>query len=126
MAAAAFSGDWVGNAMQHPGNSHFLMALGRHSEGHVVETLDDMLRDVNAAVLRTGKKGTITLKLTVSPNGDKGVEVNFDADAKAPRLSYGKAFYFKTDEGDLTREAPHLNLTPTGPSGVVNGGRSNG
>lgn len=88
------------------GNSHFLMALGRHDEGSVVETADDALRDVIAAVLRTGKKGSVAITMEVEPNGQKGLEVSCKLQAKAPQVAFGKSFYFTNTNGDLTRTSP--------------------
>lgn len=92
--------------MTHEGNSHFLMALGRHDEGSVVETADEALRDVISQVMRTGKKGSVTLTMEVEPNGPKGLEVSCKLAAKAPQLAFGKSFYFTNQSGDLTRTPP--------------------
>ncbi len=54
------------------GNSHFLMAIGRIDGGHAIEVADEQLRDVISAVTRTGKKGTVTVTLEISPNGETG------------------------------------------------------
>ena len=59
-------------------NSHFLMAIGRIDGGLPVEVADGCLRDVIASVQRTGKKGSVTVTLEVSPNGEMG----FAASAK--------------------------------------------
>jgi len=89
------------------GNSHFLMALGRHDGGHVIETADQQLRDVIAAVMRTGKKGSVTMTMSVGTNGDTGLEVSCKVKATAPEVEFGKSFYFMGREGDLTRNAPN-------------------
>ena len=90
------------------GNSHFLMALGRHDGGHVVETADQQLRDVIASVLRTGKKGSVAITMAVAPNGETGLEVSCKVSAKAPDVEFGKSFYYMDRQGDLTRQAPDL------------------
>lgn len=102
--------------MQHPGNSHFLMALGRHDGGGVVETADEALREVISAVLRTGKKGKVSITMDVSPNGERGLEVSCSVAATAPRVAFGKSFYFQNESGDLTREAPSRELNLTHPA----------
>ena len=91
------------------GNSHFLMAIGRIDGGMLIENADSQLRDVTAAVQRTGKKGTVTVTLEVSPNGETGLEVTAKLAAKAPQVNFGKSFFF-TDprSGDLTRNTPQL------------------
>lgn len=109
--------------MQHPGNSHFLMALGRHDAGGVVETADEALREVISAVLRTGKKGKVAISMEVSRNGENGLEISCSVSATAPRLSFGKSFYFSNEQGDLTRDAPSRELNLTHPR-FMKGGRS--
>lgn len=94
------------------GNSHFLMALGRHDGGAVVETADEQLREVIAAVNRTGKKGAVSITVNVAPNGDRGLEVSCTVAAKAPAVDFGKAFYFIGKGGDLSRTPPpHIQET---------------
>ena len=96
--------------MKHTGNSHFLMALGRAGAGGVVETADEVLREVVSAVLKTGKKGKVSITMNVAPNGDKGLEVSCDVSATAPRMSFGKSFFFGDEDNNLTRESPRLDL----------------
>ncbi|HMR51217.1 MAG TPA: hypothetical protein PKA33_01565 [Amaricoccus sp.] len=88
------------------GNSHFLMALGRHDGGLVIETADQQLREVVAAVLRTGKKGSVSVTLEVAPNGESGLEVSCKVTAKAPAVSFGRSFYYTDRAGDLSRKPP--------------------
>lgn len=88
------------------GNSHFLMALGRHDGGTVVEVADQQLREIISAVHRTGKKGSVSITMTVAPNGEMGLEVSCAVTAKAPGVQFGRSFYFIGRDGDLSREAP--------------------
>ncbi len=90
------------------GNSHFLMAVERIDGGMVVETADQALRDVIQAVQRSGKKGSVTLTLEISPNGEMGFEANAKVSAKAPQVQFAKSFFFMGRGGDLTREAPNM------------------
>lgn len=90
------------------GNSHFLMALGRIDGGHAVEVADEQLREVIAAVHRTGKKGSVTVTLEVAPNGEMGFAASVKVTAKAPQHAFGQSFFFLGSDGALTREAPSL------------------
>lgn len=90
------------------GNSHFLMAVGRIDGGLPVETADEQLRNVIAAVQRTGKKGSVTVTLEVSPNGEMGFAASAKVRAKAPQVNFGQSFFFMGRDGDLTREAPSM------------------
>jgi len=103
------------------GNSHFLMAIGRIDGGLPVETADQQLRDVIGAVQRTGKKGTVTLTLEISPNGEMGFAASAKVSAKAPQIDFGQSFFFMGHNGDLTRESPTMEQM-----GLMKGGRVDG
>jgi hypothetical protein len=90
------------------GNSHFLMAIGRIDGGLPVEIADSCLRDVIAAVQRTGKKGTVTVTLEVAPNGEMGFAASAKVQAKAPQINFGQSFFFADRSGNLTRSAPDM------------------
>lgn len=87
-------------------NSSFLMALERHDEGQVVETLDELIAEVTSAVIRTGKKGKVALNMSIAPNGDRGIEVTYETKATAPQLAFSKSFYFRAPDGGLSRTPP--------------------
>ncbi|SDY00428.1 hypothetical protein SAMN04488238_1752 [Roseicitreum antarcticum] len=90
------------------GNSHFLMAIGRIDGGLAIETADQALKDVIAAVQRSGKKGSVTVSLDVSPNGEMGFAASAKVTAKAPQVNFGQSFFFMGRDGALTREAPSM------------------
>jgi hypothetical protein len=90
------------------GNSHFIMAVGRIDGGLPVEIADQQLRDVIAAVQRTGKKGSVTITLEVAQNGEMGIASTAKVTAKAPQISFGQSFFFTDREGNLTRNAPSM------------------
>lgn len=88
------------------GNSHFLMAVGRIDGGLAIETADQKLVEVIQSVQRTGKKGSVTLTLEVSPNGEMGFAATAKVTAKAPNVDFGQSFFFMGRDGTLTRQAP--------------------
>lgn len=90
------------------GNSHFLMAIGRVDGGLPIETADAQLREVIAAVQRTGKKGSVSITLEVAPNGELGFAASAKVTAKAPQINFGQSFFFMGRNGDLTRTAPDM------------------
>jgi hypothetical protein len=94
--------------MNTEGNSHFLMAIGRIDGGMPIETADQQLKDVTDAVLRTGKKGTVTVTLEVSPNGDQGIAATVKVTARAPTVNFGQSFFYTDPKGHLTRQAPDM------------------
>lgn len=103
------------------GNSHFLMAIGRIDGGLPVEIADQKLRDVIAAVQRTGKKGTVTVSLEVAPNGELGFAASAKVTAKAPQIAFGQSFFFMDRNGDLTRSAPDMQSLGLMSEEKVNG-----
>lgn len=90
------------------GNSHFLMAIGRIDGGLAVEVADEKLRDVLAAVQRTGKKGSVSITIEIAANGEMGFAASAKVAAKAPMIDFGQSFFFVDRKGDLTRNAPDL------------------
>lgn len=102
-------------------NSHFLMAVGRIDGGLPVETADAQLRDVIAAVQRTGKKGTVTVTLEIAPNGEMGFAASAKVSAKAPQIDFGQSFFFMGRNGDLTRESPSMQQMGLMKGESVNG-----
>jgi len=90
------------------GNSHFLMAVGRIDGGMPVEVADQQLKDVADAVLRTGKKGSVTVTLELAPNGEQGITATAKVAAKAPTVNFGQSFFYTDKRGHLTRQAPDM------------------
>lgn len=103
------------------GNSHFIMAVGRIDGGLPVEVADQQLRDVIAAVQRTGKKGSVTVTLEIAQNGEMGIASTAKVTAKAPLISFGQSFFFTDGQGNLTRTAPTM-----GDLGMFKGEKSHG
>ncbi|MEE4209686.1 MAG: hypothetical protein V2I43_10500 [Parvularcula sp.] len=97
------------------------MAIGRIDGGLPIETADAQLRDVIAAVQRTGKKGTVTVTLEVAPNGEMGFAASAKVTAKAPLINFGQSFFFMGRDGDLTRSAPEMTQL-----GLMKGEKANG
>lgn len=48
-------------------NSAFLMAIGRHDGGNLVENVDEMLSAAIKDVVRYGQKATVTVTMTITP-----------------------------------------------------------
>lgn len=88
--------------------------------GKVAADCNKKFNEVLAAVIDTGGKGELTIKLLIAPSkfamGGAVVEVEtkHECKLKKPELAVGKAFFFVTQEGDLTRHDPdqeELELT---------------
>ena len=92
-------------------------------QGKVAQNCNEKFNEVLAAVIETGGKGELTIKLMIKPSkmgmGAAVVEVELDHDIKLkkPELEIGKSFFFVTQEGALSRDDPDqaamFNAEPT-------------
>ena len=77
--------------------------------GETVEQAAEKIRDVARSVIDTGNGGSVTIKLSFAPNGKRdlqAVKVTGAVTATMPKQPKTDAFFFVTDEGDLTRQNP--------------------
>lgn len=75
-------------------------------KGRVLDELSSRLAEVVGAVRETDKKGSLTLKITVSPrSGDDTVDVEAVTTAVVPKPDHAGVF-FVTDKNALTRDDP--------------------
>lgn len=80
--------------------------------GQVASDVNCKFNELVKAVLETGSKGELTIKLLVIPSkyalGGAVVEVETEHECKAkkPELKLGKSTFFVTKEGRLTRDHP--------------------
>lgn len=72
----------------------------------VYDDLTAQLHEVVAAVAETHKKGSVTLKIDVAPNGETSVFVQANFTAKVPRPSKRQAVFFVDASGNLLRNDP--------------------
>ncbi|MFE4718365.1 hypothetical protein ACFRLW_18360 [Streptomyces sp. NPDC056728] len=88
----------------------FAVFLLQHSRGEAHGQISGELRELLAAVQEHGRKGSLTVKVTVEP--PKGhvdgapVLVTIESDVKAPRPIAPPAMYFVDDDGRPTRNDP--------------------
>lgn len=80
--------------------------------GAVASDCNAKFNEVLKAVLDTGGKGELTIKLTVKPSkmGMGGavieVETAHECKVKKPEFDVGRSFFFVTRQGELTRDDP--------------------
>jgi hypothetical protein len=65
----------------------------------------DLIREVTEAVEKTGKDGTVTIKITIRKEG-KIAAVSAAVDAKRPQPATREMLYHFTPENNLSREDP--------------------
>lgn len=86
----------------------FTDVLGQIRKGAVTEELNKALLAVNEAVIATGKKGELTLKLEVKPMKGNRAQVTVAANisTKTPKEELPEGIFFLTNDGDLVRNDP--------------------
>ena len=83
--------------------------LREQSKGLTHEELSDALRDLTARVVDTGKKGSITLTITIAPlKGDVGALVVADEiKLKLPEHDRAASLFYPDKHGNLSRSDPN-------------------
>lgn len=92
----------------------FAAVLQELAKGRVHADLSAQLAELTAAVGETGRKGTLTLTITVDLAG-KGAEaltVAARVDAKPPRQAAPPTVFFADEAGNLTRHDPNQPTLP--------------
>lgn len=107
------------NAVAAPAiDGAFLALLQKHRKGGAITEASDLLRELNEAVQLTGKAGSLSLKLTVSPatRGQGAVVVVDELKLKKPEVDRDNGSIFFVDaQNNLVREDPNqqkLDLQP--------------
>ena len=85
--------------------SSFTTVIRDMRDGQVLEQCSDELAAVVQAVEETGKAGTFTLQLKISPNGERAVSISSAIKTSVPKPSIGAAMFF-TQDGNLFRRDP--------------------
>lgn len=98
----------IPNTPPPPPTISFQKAIERHDAGALAECIDEKMAEVCREVIKTGKKGTVSIKLSVEPNGQRGVGFTFGVDAKAPSLNFSQAFYYVGADGSISRDVPDV------------------
>ncbi len=81
--------------------------------GAVASDCNVKFNEVLKAVIETGGKGELTIKLMLRPGklGMGGavieVETEHECKQKKPELAIGRSIFFVTPEGELTRDDPY-------------------
>lgn len=85
-----------------------------HAQGDVDVEMTLALAEVVQAVAAHGKKGTVTLKITVDTAGSGGrtVETSCVVDAKAPTADPERSIFYVGDKGSLHRDDPYQRRLP--------------
>lgn len=93
---------------------------------HLSVQLDQGCADACAAALRTGKKATVTLKLTFDASGQGRVEITPKLDTKLPAEPLNGAVMYSNLNGDISsvpldNPARQMEFTPGGVTPIKRG-----
>lgn len=93
--------------MNQQSNS-FLATLQKHRGGGLLAEASDKLNALVAAVAATGKRGKMTIQLSVVPAqvGEQCATFHDDITVKAPKAPAPASMWFMTPDGQLLKENP--------------------
>lgn len=103
----------------------FLQLLVDMRSGAVAQDINAKFNDVLSAVLDTGGKGELTVKIKFAPSklGMGGavleIETEHECKLKRPELAVGKAVFFVSKDGALTRDDPAQSAMFESPEAVA-------
>lgn len=84
----------------------FREILAEINNGGLLAQLGEKMAYLVKEVTSVEKGGTLTIKLSVKPNGDRTVFLDADVTVKAPNAPIETSVFFHKENGDLTRRDP--------------------
>lgn len=81
-------------------------ALTQIRKGKLLLEAQQKLQDVVKTCRATGKKGELTIKLSIKPSANGEMHVTGTADAKAPKPEVTASLFYDSEDGALLREDP--------------------
>lgn len=89
----------------------FMNTIMEMRNGQTAVECTQKFSELISAIMDTGKKGVLTLKVTVAPgrmlHGQvKDVEITHACTLTKPEFDPGKSIFYTTEEGELTRHDP--------------------
>lgn len=105
--------------MSEPGRTRpFAAVFGELNRGRTATEAATALQELVSAVTDTGRKGTMTITITVAPTGAGGaVQLSDDIKVKRPSFDRAASLFYVTDDGNLSRSDP--NQIPLPLAGVA-------
>lgn len=98
---------------EEPQATPFAQILREYRNGTLHDELTQELRDLVAECVDTGKKGKLTLTLTVIPD-EAGEVISLDAqvNSKPPRHDLPTALFYRDEHNNLRRMNPNQGVLP--------------
>jgi hypothetical protein len=91
---------------KHVFNLPGLYSLCRLESGGILEDLDAHLSKVVGRAMTMQKKGTVSLAITLKPEGIKNMEIKAKVDSKPPKIEPTATMLFATEKGQLLAHDP--------------------
>lgn len=94
----------------HPPVRPFADFIREHGQGRTHDELSEAIRDLLARVNDTGRKGSVSLKITIEPmkkGGDGMVVVSDAISLSLPEFDRPTGVWFTDKHGNLTRNDPN-------------------
>jgi len=82
----------------------FAQLLQEMNRGRLHAELSDACADVIGAVVEHGKKGSLTIKLDISPEGDEAVKIAASYSPKPPQPPAKPSLFFADAQGHVSRQ----------------------
>ncbi len=86
-----------------PDAQQFAQLIRELRRGLLHAELSDASRNLIAGVMQHGKQGTLTLKLTIKPRGDGGVDIASDYVTRVPTPPATPTIMFADEDGRWSR-----------------------
>lgn len=90
----------------------FLTTLQKHRSGGLLAEASAKLAELTAAVHATGKRGRMTIEISVVPAsaGDQCITLHDNVTTRLPKKPAPASLWFTTPEGELLKENPNQTL----------------
>lgn len=93
-------------------SQNFLDILRICQRGNTVEQLNDNMAELTKAVMEANGTGSLTLKISMKPDGNNSVELDSVVTLKKPNIKRGKTIMFVSPDGALVRNDPRQTDLP--------------
>jgi hypothetical protein len=90
----------------------FIDWLAEQRKGRTQNELTDALHNLIEACKDTGKKGSVTLTVSVKPEGGRMVMISDKIDTKLPKPDRDSALFYVTDDNELSKDDPDQRRLP--------------
>jgi hypothetical protein len=102
----------TGEVVDNPAIRPFRDILIELGEGSTHSELSDAFWELLQRVQDTGKAGTLTLQISISPNGSGRIDVKDEVKVKLPEFNRPQTAFFVDNSGNASRRDPNQPSLP--------------